>query len=149
MSWKIKELTFFDTYLVTNGKSIFEEGYESKFVTAAEALELGISQIEIDFFQDTQHMMESFCKARLQKPDEQRETPYQPPNKAERLAMNKLAREQFKYRMVKDISFDLQVCAIEGLDPTEYIEDLKGTLQDLLRKFHAHKKAATTQIEMF
>ena len=39
-------------------------------------------------------------------------------------ALNRLAREQAKYRLLKDIRTDLAVCEIEGWDPRTYLRDL-------------------------
>lgn len=40
------------------------------------------------------------------------------------IALNTLAREQMKYRLLRDIRLDLQVCELEGIDPREYIREL-------------------------
>lgn len=38
--------------------------------------------------------------------------------------LNRLAREQAKYRLLVDIRTDLAVCEIEGWSPREYLRDL-------------------------
>ncbi len=44
------------------------------------------------------------------------------------LALNRLAREQAKYRLLLDIQVDMAVCEIEGWDKTEYIRELQEVL---------------------
>ena len=44
-------------------------------------------------------------------------------------ALNHLAREQMKARLLADIAVDLQVCALEGYDPTEYVDELLGEVE--------------------
>lgn len=39
-------------------------------------------------------------------------------------ALQRLAREQMKLRLLADIAHDLQVCELEGWDHTEYLTDL-------------------------
>ena len=50
-------------------------------------------------------------------------------------ALNKLAREQTKYKLQCDIAFDLQVCQLEGYNPVEYLEELKQIIDNYLRLF--------------
>ena len=42
----------------------------------------------------------------------------------EAAALNRLAREQLKHRMLADILVDMQVCELEGWDMTEYAKEL-------------------------
>lgn len=39
-------------------------------------------------------------------------------------ALQRLAREQMKYRLLIDIRTDMQVCEIEGWDALEFVRDL-------------------------
>lgn len=48
-----------------------------------------------------------------------------------RKALNRLAREQIKLRLLADIRFDLAVCEIEGWDKLEYLNELKNMIDDL------------------
>lgn len=48
-----------------------------------------------------------------------------------RKALNRLAREQIKLRLLADIRFDLAVCEIEGWDKTEYLAELKEMIDTL------------------
>ena len=48
-----------------------------------------------------------------------------------RVALNRLAREQMKRRLLADISVDLTVCGIEGWDITEYVDELYGEMERL------------------
>lgn len=41
------------------------------------------------------------------------------------MALNQLAREQMKLKLLNDIRVDLEICEIEGWDKTEYIRELK------------------------
>lgn len=42
-----------------------------------------------------------------------------------KVALNRLAREQTKLRLLADIKADLLVCEIEGWDKKEYLNELK------------------------
>ena len=44
-------------------------------------------------------------------------------------AMNRLAREQMKLRLLADIAVDMQVCKLEGYDPAEYVDELLGEVE--------------------
>lgn len=46
-------------------------------------------------------------------------------------ALNRLAREQIKLRLLADIRFDLAVCEIEGWNKLEYLNELKSMIDDL------------------
>lgn len=48
-----------------------------------------------------------------------------------RKALNRLAREKMKYRLLADIRFDLAVCEIEGWDKAEYLSEIKNMIDDL------------------
>jgi len=45
-----------------------------------------------------------------------------------RQALNLLAREQLKHKLLTDIRTDLVVCEIEGWSPREYLRDLHQTI---------------------
>jgi len=45
-----------------------------------------------------------------------------------RQALNTLAREQLKHKLLTDIRTDLVVCEIEGWSPREYLRDLHRTI---------------------
>lgn len=40
------------------------------------------------------------------------------------VALNRLAREQMKRRLLADVLVDMQVCQLEGIDHTEYVGEL-------------------------
>lgn len=145
MNWKLKEQVFFDSYLITNGKSLFEDGYESKLVTYSEALEFGIPAEELEKLKEDSPIN----KPSWQKIDlpEVEDKPYAPPNKKEREVWNRLARENFKIQLMKDISFDLQVCLLEGWNPSEYISELLKILNHFKNSFN--KKVYSNQISLF
>lgn len=48
-----------------------------------------------------------------------------------RKALNRLAREKMKYRLLADIRVDLIVCEIEGFDKLEYLAELKEMIDTL------------------
>lgn len=48
-----------------------------------------------------------------------------------RKALNRLAREKMKYRLLADIRFDLVICELEGWDKTEYLAELKEMIDTL------------------
>lgn len=53
------------------------------------------------------------------------------------VAMNRLAREQMKYKLLADIACDLQVCHLENIDPMEYIEELLGEVERIAIGFRS------------
>lgn len=55
-------------------------------------------------------------------------------DKETRIALNRLAREQTKYTLLKDIKIDLMVCEIEGFDKKEYLLELKEIIDSFLEK---------------
>lgn len=52
-------------------------------------------------------------------------------NTDERKTLNRLAREQMKLKILKDISMDMQICKIEGWNITEFIDELIRELERL------------------
>lgn len=50
--------------------------------------------------------------------------------------LNKLAREQFKSKLLAEILMDLQVCKLENLNPKEYIEELKQEIDNIYERFN-------------
>ena len=42
--------------------------------------------------------------------------------------LTRLAREQFKLKLLADIRTDMTVCEIEGWDPREYVRDLHAEI---------------------
>ena len=46
-------------------------------------------------------------------------------------SVNELARKKFQEHMLKDISFDLMVCKIDGYDKREYIAELKNLINSI------------------
>lgn len=54
-----------------------------------------------------------------------------PDTQEARKALNRLAREKMKYRLLADISLDLAVCEIEGWNKLEYLNELKSMIDDL------------------
>lgn len=54
------------------------------------------------------------------------------PDTAEaRKALNSLAREKMKYRLLADIRVDLVICELEGWDKLEYLNELKDMINVL------------------
>lgn len=49
------------------------------------------------------------------------------------IALNTLAREQMKYKLMADIRMDIEVCKLEGIDYKEYLKELKQIIDDFLR----------------
>lgn len=45
------------------------------------------------------------------------------------LALNRLAREQMKCRLLADIAVDMQVCQLEGYDAIEYVNEILGEVE--------------------
>ena len=50
--------------------------------------------------------------------------------------LNKLAREQFKNKLLAEILMDLQVCKLENMNPKEYIEELKQEIDNIYERFN-------------
>ena len=49
------------------------------------------------------------------------------------IALNSLAREQMKYKLMDDILADIEVCKLEGIDYKEYLRELKSIVDGFLR----------------
>ena len=47
---------------------------------------------------------------------------------------NRFARETMKYRLLRDIRVDLQICELEGWSKTEYLDELKEMINQLGEK---------------
>jgi len=45
-------------------------------------------------------------------------------------ALNRLARETFKLKMLADINMDLMICEIENWDKKEYIKQLQNLINN-------------------
>lgn len=50
-------------------------------------------------------------------------------------ALNRLAREQLKHKILADILIDMQICKIEWRDIKEYIVELKNMLDEIAIKY--------------
>ncbi len=48
-----------------------------------------------------------------------------------RKALNRLAREKMKYRLLADISLDLVICELEDWDKAEYLSEIKNMIDEL------------------
>jgi len=44
---------------------------------------------------------------------------------------NQLAREQMKFRLLKDIRMDLTICDLEGWDKMEYLNELRTLINEI------------------
>lgn len=44
---------------------------------------------------------------------------------------NRFARETMKYRLLRDIRVDLQICELEGWSKTEYLDELREMINQL------------------
>lgn len=49
------------------------------------------------------------------------------------IALNALAREQMKYKLMADIRTDIEVCKLEGKNYKEYLLELKSIIDGFLR----------------
>ena len=49
------------------------------------------------------------------------------------IALNTLAREQMKYKLMADIRMDIEVCKLEGIDYKEYLKELNQIIDEFLR----------------
>lgn len=54
-------------------------------------------------------------------------------------ALNTLAREQLKTRLLADIRIDIQICQLEGWDYKEYLLELKKLIDCFLKKKKSKK----------
>lgn len=50
-------------------------------------------------------------------------------------AINRLAREQMKLKLLQDIRVDLTICEIEGYDKKQYINELRDMLDTIAADF--------------
>lgn len=48
-------------------------------------------------------------------------------------ALNRLAREQMKLKLMQDIRIDIEVCRLEGWECKEYLRELKNIIDGFLR----------------
>ena len=48
-------------------------------------------------------------------------------------ALNQLAREQMKLRLMQDIRVDIEVCKLEGINYKDYLLELKDMIDGFLR----------------
>ena len=55
------------------------------------------------------------------------------------IALNTLAREQMIHRLLADIAVDLQICKLEGFDPSEYITKLKNEIDNIAEQLRRKK----------
>lgn len=46
-------------------------------------------------------------------------------------AINRLAREQMKLKLLQDIRVDLMICEIEGYDKKQYINELRDMIDTI------------------
>lgn len=51
---------------------------------------------------------------------------------ADRKALNTLAREQLKLKLLNDIRLDIEVCKIENWDYREYLSELKEIIDSFI-----------------
>ena len=50
-------------------------------------------------------------------------------------AINRLAREQMKLKLLQDIIVDLMICEIEGYDKKQYINELRDMIDTIAAGF--------------
>lgn len=48
------------------------------------------------------------------------------------ITLNTLGREQMKYRLLKDIRIDIEVCKLENIDYKQYLLELKEIIDSFL-----------------
>ncbi len=48
------------------------------------------------------------------------------------IALNRLAREQLKLKLMLDIRMDIEVCKLEGIDYKEYLQELKSIIDGFI-----------------
>ena len=48
------------------------------------------------------------------------------------VALNRLAREQLKLKLMLDIRMDIEVCKLEGIDYKEYLLELKSIIDGFI-----------------
>ena len=49
----------------------------------------------------------------------------------ESIALNRLARERMKLKLLQDIRLDMEICKIEGWDIKEYLIEIKDMINSL------------------
>lgn len=49
-------------------------------------------------------------------------------------ALNNLAREQMKFRLLKDIRCDIEVCKLEGIDYKQYLLEIKDMIDGFIKE---------------
>lgn len=54
------------------------------------------------------------------------------PNNDIGIALNSLAREQMKLKLLQDIRVDIEVCKLEGIDYKQYLLELKDIVDSFL-----------------
>ena len=52
----------------------------------------------------------------------------------ERRALNQLAREKFKEKILAEIACDMMVCMMEGWDPRTYVYEIKNMIDDIYQR---------------
>ena len=50
------------------------------------------------------------------------------------VALNRLAREQLKLKLMLDIRMDISVCQLEGIDYKLYLQELKSIVDGFLEE---------------
>ena len=50
------------------------------------------------------------------------------------VALNRLAREQLKLKLMLDIRMDISVCELEGMDYKPYLQELKSIVDGFLEE---------------
>ncbi len=50
------------------------------------------------------------------------------------VALNRLAREQLKLKLMLDIMMDISVCQLEGIDYKLYLRELKSIIEGFLEE---------------
>ena len=48
------------------------------------------------------------------------------------IALNKLAREEMKLKLMQDIRIDISVSELEGIDYRKYLEELKEIIDEFI-----------------
>lgn len=55
-------------------------------------------------------------------------------NKECEIKMNKLAREQMKLKLLKDIRLNFIICDFTGENPKDYLHELKAIIDEFLKE---------------
>jgi hypothetical protein len=61
---------------------------------------------------------------------------------------NKLAREQFKLKLLGDINMDLEICRIEGWEIMEYLDELLEIINSIRNKVFMVKNGKENKIDL-